>query len=70
VLSTAGIGVGLLVGFLGSAFAARAAQLPFAFDAANAALAVGSAFVLNLLFASWPALRAARLDPIAALRHD
>ena len=43
--------------------------LPFVFDAGNAALAFVVAIVINLAFVSWPARRAARLDPIVALRH-
>ncbi len=33
-------------------------------------LSSSNAFVLNLLFAGWPAMRAAQLDPIEALRHE
>jgi ABC-type antimicrobial peptide transport system permease subunit len=35
-----------------------------------AALALAMAFCLNLCFASWPAIRAAKLDPIQALQHE
>jgi putative ABC transport system permease protein len=34
------------------------------------ALAVGVSALTGLFFGFWPARRAARLDPIAALRHD
>jgi putative ABC transport system permease protein len=70
VLAVVGICVGVAVGWLASRFIASRAGLAFVFDARNAITALIIAFVLNLLFAGWPALRAARLDPIAALRHE
>ena len=36
----------------------------------TALVALGMAVVLNFVFASWPAIRAARMDPIVALRHE
>jgi ABC-type antimicrobial peptide transport system permease subunit len=44
--------------------------MPLVLDTGNALIALGLAITLNLLFASWPALRAARMDPIQALRHE
>jgi ABC-type antimicrobial peptide transport system permease subunit len=44
--------------------------VPALFDGPNAALAVSVALLLNLAFASVPAVRAARLDPIVALRTE
>jgi len=68
----AGLGVllGLALGGAVSQLLAARVDLPFVFDRANAWLAVGVALLLNLAFASWPALRAARLDPIKALQHE
>ena len=70
VLATIGVMAGLVLGWWASRFTAELAGLVFIFDTANAGLAMGIAFVLNLIFASWPAIRAARLDPIHALQHE
>ncbi|MCL4779450.1 MAG: ABC transporter permease [Gammaproteobacteria bacterium] len=70
VLATIGAGSGLGAGWLASRLAASQAQLPFIFELQNALLALGMAVVLNFVFASWPAIRAARMDPIKALRHE
>jgi putative ABC transport system permease protein len=70
VLATFGVILGVALGWFFSNLTADRADLPFVFDHANAALALLVAFVLNLLFAGGPALRAARLDPIRALQHE
>jgi putative ABC transport system permease protein len=70
VLATFGVVLGLILGWWASWFTAREVGLVFVFDRAMAALALALAFCLNLLFASWPAIRAARLDPIQALQHE
>jgi putative ABC transport system permease protein len=70
VLATVGVALGLGLGWWVSRVTAEQTGLVFVFDSFNALLALAMAFVLNLLFASWPALRAARLDPIRALQHE
>jgi ABC-type lipoprotein release transport system permease subunit len=40
------------------------------FDLHAAALAPGSALLLNLAFSAWPAYKAAQLDPVTALKHE
>jgi putative ABC transport system permease protein len=70
VLATIGAALGLAVGWLASRITAHQASLPFIFERGNALLALGMALLLNLVFASWPAIRAARLDPIRALKHE
>ena len=70
VLAVAGIGVGLGIGWLATRYIAERNELAFVFDLDNALLAVLVAFGLNLVFAVWPAWRAAKLDPIVALRHE
>ena len=70
VLAIAGVMIGLGGGWFATRFIANRADLAFVFDTGNAILALVIAFSLNLLFAGWPAMRAARLDPIQALRHE
>jgi putative ABC transport system permease protein len=70
VLATVGVFLGLFVGWWASWLTAREVGLAFVFDPRMAALALTMAFCLNLLFASWPAIRAAKLDPIQALQHE
>ncbi len=70
LLASLGALAGLALGWVASKVVAARAGLPFVFDGANATLALLVALVLNLAFAAWPARRAARMDPIAALRHE
>jgi putative ABC transport system permease protein len=70
VLASIGAALGLGVGWIASRVTANQAALPFVFERGNALLALAIALVLNLVFASWPAVRAARLDPIRALKHE
>ncbi len=69
-LASIGVATGFVLGWLVSRLIADWTGMPFVFDLANATFAAGVAFVLNLLFVSWPALRAAHLDPIRALKHE
>lgn len=69
-LATVGATVGLVIGWVLSRVIAARAGLPFVFQADTAVLALVIAMVVNVLCASWPALRAARLDPIRALRQE
>jgi putative ABC transport system permease protein len=70
VLAIAGIAIGVGLSWVASQLVASRAGLVFVFDVDNAVMALVIAFVLNLLFAGWPAMRAAKLDPIVALRHE
>src|SRR5206468_4074164 len=70
VLALVGTASGFWLGFVASQFAAARAHLPFVFERPAAIVALGTALLLNLVFAAWPASRAARLDPIQALKHE
>ncbi|MCB1406166.1 MAG: ABC transporter permease [Rhodobacteraceae bacterium] len=70
VLSMFGGVIGLVLGFVLAAVVAQYMGIPFSPDLAVAALAfVFSAFI-GVVFGYFPARRAARLDPIEALRHQ
>ncbi|HEX7137070.1 MAG TPA: ABC transporter permease [Vicinamibacterales bacterium] len=75
VLEASALGVmgsvgGFWLGRVTSQIAASRARLPFVFERPAAFIALATALVLNLVFAAWPASRAARLDPIQALKHE
>ena len=70
LLATLGALAGLGAGMVASRVLSSAVGMPLVLDTGNALIALGLAITLNLLFASWPALRAARMDPIRALRHE
>jgi putative ABC transport system permease protein len=70
VLAAIGSASGLWLGRAASQVIATRAKLPFVFEQAPALVALSTAFLLNLIFAAWPAVRAARLDPIKALKRE
>jgi len=70
VLALLGGAVGVAAGITLSHLVADLAGWPVLVTAESVLLAVGVSALTGLFFGFWPARRAARLDPIAALRHD
>jgi putative ABC transport system permease protein len=70
VMSASGGIVGVLLGLAGSAALAHALKLPFIFQPGIVVIAVLFAAGVGVAFGYFPARRAARLDPIEALRHE
>ena len=70
LLTTVGGGIGVALGLAGSYAASRALDFPFVLDP----VVIGGAFafsaLIGVVFGFVPARRAARLDPIDALRHE
>jgi len=69
-LSVAGGVVGLLLGILGAWAMTSLFNLPLVISPLNAALAIGFAGLVGVVFGAYPAWRAAKLDPIEALRRE
>jgi len=70
VLSSSGGLFGILLG-LGASFGLKnLLQVPFVFDPSIAIIAFLFSAAVGVLFGYFPALKAARLDPIDALRHE
>jgi putative ABC transport system permease protein len=70
VVSSLGSAFGLAAGWQSSRLIAEQARLPFVFDWTNARVALAFAVALNLTFALLPSGKAARLDPIRALKYE
>ncbi|MDR3528575.1 MAG: ABC transporter permease [Rhizomicrobium sp.] len=70
VLSALGGTVGLALGLGGAAAATSALNFPFIFDPGIVVIAVLFSAAVGVAFGYFPARRAARLDPIEALRHE
>ncbi len=70
VLSALGGAIGIGVGLGIAAVAASIMQIPFVPSPAIVALAFGFSALVGVVFGYFPARRAARLDPIEALRHQ
>ncbi len=61
-----GIGIGLVLAWVIS----LASPLPFAIASWSLGLGLGTTFVIGAVFGTWPAWKAAGLDPVEALRHE
>ncbi|MCE2987657.1 MAG: ABC transporter permease [Phenylobacterium sp.] len=69
-LSLVGGLIGLSIGLLGAAAISAVANWPFALPAWAIPVALGFSSLVGLVFGAYPAWRAARLDPIEALRRE
>jgi len=70
IISVLGCFAGIIAGWQGTESIAHREDLPFFFDWKNALLVAGFAMSMNLVFALIPSRRAARLDPIRALKSE
>lgn len=69
-LSSIGGLIGAALGLGGSYLGARPLGIPFVFDPTIVVIALVFAALVGLVFGFLPARRAARMDPIDALRHE
>jgi putative ABC transport system permease protein len=70
VLSLLGGLIGIALGLGLAAVATRALDVPFVLDATIVLISFVFSALVGVVFGYFPARRAARLDPIEALRHE
>ena len=70
VLSSFGGLIGIVLALAGSVWLAGALHVPFVFNTSIVAIAFLFSAAVGVVFGYFPALKAARLDPIEALRHE
>ena len=69
-LSIVGGMVGTALGFAAALLVEAFSPLPAAIEPWSVVLGIGMTAVVGLFFGSYPAMRAANLDPIEALRRE
>jgi len=70
VLSSFGGIFGIILALAGSYGLSFVLQIPFLFDISIVIIAFLFSAMVGVVFGYFPALKAARLDPIEALRHE
>lgn len=70
VLGALGGLLGVVIAFFGSIILSAIMNIPFIFDPVINIVAFGFAALTGVIFGYFPALRAARMDPIEAVRHE
>ncbi len=70
VLSTGGGVVGVVLGMAGAHLVSNIAQWETIVSAWSVAVSFGLSVMVGIVFGLWPAVTAAKLDPIEALRHE
>lgn len=69
-LSLVGGVAGILIGFMLAWVISLASPLPFAIAAWSVMLGLGTTFLIGAVFGTYPAWKAAGLDPVEALRYE
>ena len=69
-LSTFGGMIGTLLGFIAATIISKLSPLPSSVQVWSVAIGIGITAVVGLFFGLYPAMRAATLDPIEALRRE
>jgi len=70
VLAATGGVIGIVIGLAAGAAGVRALHVPFVFEPGIMLAAFSVSAAVGLVFGYYPARRAARMDPIAALRYE